>query len=48
MSKTIFKFLDSMSDNWLVALRLKKKGDDESLKKLYKMEEEQLVKVKRS
>jgi len=45
MSKTIFKFLNSMSDNWLVALRLKKKGDAESLKKLDKMEEEQLIKV---
>lgn len=41
----VFKFLDEMSDNWFVAKRLKDKGDKESLKKLRKMEDEQLVPV---
>ena len=42
---TTFRFLNHMSDNWLAARRLREKGDKESLKKLKKMEDEQLVLV---
>ena len=45
MADDKFKFLDYMSDNWLVAKRLKDKGDKVSLKKLHEMEKEQLVSV---
>ncbi len=43
MAKVIFKFLDNMSDDWLVASRLLKKGDKKSLKKLSQMENTKLV-----
>jgi len=46
METPLFKFLNVMCDDWLVAARLKKKGDEGSLKKLDKMEEEQLIPVK--
>ena len=45
MANNKFKFLDWMSDDWLVAKRLKDKGDKESLKKLREMEETELVLV---
>ena len=45
MAKTTFRFLDAMSDDWLAASRLLKKGDEESLKKLRKMEDEKLVPI---
>jgi len=46
MAEITLKFLNHMSDSWLAALRLKEKGDSESLKKLEKMESEKLVKIK--
>ncbi len=40
-----FSFLDYMSDNWLVALRLKEEESNESLKELQEMEDEDLILV---
>lgn len=40
-----FKVSDVQTDDWLRALRLKNKGDKESLKKLKEMEDEELVTI---